>query len=186
MSRRGVPAPARRGYEVVAFEPSGPLVAGLARHIPEGLQLTAYRANYADIAHLAPTLPGGEAADLTTLPRFDPAILDRGSLSHLLSEQRQVAALRAMSAFTDGPGLISFRTDPHATGEARSQLEQLKPRLSGRNKIHGNYFNMQIGFYQAFSREQLESLFAQAGLTVEKLDTADSSGFWGHAVFSIR
>ena len=84
-----------------------------------------------------------------------------GSFSHLLSEQRQVEALRAMSTVTDGPVLVSFRTDPHATGEARSQLEQVKRLLPGRNKIHGNYFNMQIGFYQAFSREQLESLFAR-------------------------
>lgn len=173
---------ARRGYEVVAFEPSAPLVAGLAAHIPAGLKITAYRATYEDLPRLAPALPGAEPADLTALPRFDAAILGWGSLSHLLSEERQVAALRAMASATDGPVLVSFRTDPHATGEARSQVEQLKRLLPGRNKIHGNYFNMQIGFYQAFSREQLESLFAQAGLTVEKLDTADSSGFWGHAV----
>ncbi len=186
MSRRGVPAPARRGYEVDAFEPSGPLVAGVARHIPEGLQLTAYRANDADLAHLAPTLPGGEAADLTTLPRFDPAYLDLGSLSHLLSEQRQVAALRAISAFTDGPGLISFRTDPHAVGEARSQLEQLKRRLSGRNTVTATTSTCRSAFTRPFGGSSWDRPFAQAGSTVEKLDPADSSGLWGHAVFSKR
>lgn len=175
---------ARRGYEVVAFEPSAPLVSGLAAHIPAGLKVSAYRATYEDLPRLAPALPGADAADLNALPRFDAAILGWGSLSHLLSEERQVAALRAMSAVTDGPVLVSFRTDPHATGEARSQRERIKRLLPGRNKIHGNYFNMQIGFYQAFSREQLESIFAQAGLRVEKVDAADASGFWGHAVLT--
>jgi hypothetical protein len=175
---------ARRGYEVVAFEPSAPLIAGLAAHIPAGLKISAYRATYEDLPHMAPALPGEDPADLNALPRFDAAILGWGSLSHLLSEQRQVTALRAMAAVTDGPVLVSFRTDPHATGEARGQLEQLKQLLPGRNKIHGNYFTMQIGFYQAFSRKQLESIFAQAGLKVEKIDAADSSGFWGHAVLT--
>jgi len=109
---------AQRGYEVVAFEPSAPLIAGLAAHVPEGLQITAFRASYEDLPRLEPALPGGLAAGLAELPRFDAAILGWGSFSHLLSEARQIAALQAIAAVTDGPMLVSFRVDPRRTARS--------------------------------------------------------------------
>ena len=173
---------AQRGYEVVAFEPSAPLIAGLAAHVPEGLQITAFRASYEDLPRLEPALPGGLAAGLAELPRFDAAILGWGSFSHLLSEARQIAALQAIFAVTDGPVLVSFRVDPRTDGGVRSRLVRAQRRLPGRNTLAGSHFTMQIGFFQTFSREQLLALFARADLRVEALDTADASGFWGHAV----
>ena len=177
---------AQRGHEVVAFEPSAPLIAGLAAHIPPGLRITAYRAAYEDLPTLHPAESGGLSADLATEPRFNAAILGWGSFSHLLSERHQIGALRAVSSVTDGPILVSFRVDPRIDGVIRSRMVRLQRRLPGRNKLSGAHFTMGIGYFQTFSRERFTTLFDQADLRVEALDTADASGFWGHAVLSRR
>ncbi len=171
---------AKRGDEVVAFDPSAPLIAGLAANVPGGLAITAYHASYEDLPHLGSVLPTGSAVDLTALPRFDAAILGWGSFSHLLSEDDQVAAVRAFA----GPVLVSFRSDPHTGADAGTRLARLRRRLPGRNKLAGRHFNMQIGYYQSFSPMQLDTIFTRADLRIETIDTADSSGFWGHAVVS--
>ena len=159
---------ARRGYEIVAFEPAQLLVdqlAGAAADLP----IDVRRGSYGDLAHLfAPS------------ERFDATVFGWGSFSHLRTDEARREALAEYARLTDGPILVSFLALKTEPTPRLSRFRRIVPRRAGRHPT--DVFAMTIGLYHPVEEEEIRDLARGAGLRVLHLnfDTRETS--WPHAV----
>jgi hypothetical protein len=171
---------ARRGYQVVAFEPCEALRAAMITSLELPVEL--YGARYDDLPLLPPVTPGAPAANLEQLGRFDAAIMGWGSFAHLRSRDARVHALRALAQVTDGPLLVSFLLDSSDTAATPSRLVRLARRLLKRpDPEPGDDFAMNCGFYHLITRDELIALACHAGLAIAYFDAGQEPGY-PHAV----
>lgn len=175
---------ARRGYQVVAFDPSPPLAASLASHAAPGMGIEAFSGSFESMPVLERT--SGGSLDLREMPPFDASLLGLCAFSHLLGDEDRLRTLQQFAAVTSGPVALSFFIEPGATpiaphrpqppaGIFRRAVKRLLP------VAEGDYFSVAIGYYHLFTRPELESLFERAGLTLLHLDLESNSC---HAVVS--
>jgi SAM-dependent methyltransferase len=169
---------AKLGYEVVAFEPSPALVRLMAAHSSNGDGVQPYRARYQDLPRLRPADRRGPAVDLATLGVFGASILGWSSFSHLRTDEDRVRTLQFFKKATTGPVLVSFFSSPPASGTSKARgIRRFLPR---RYPVKpGDFFSIQIGYYHAFTADELHDLAGRAGLRIDHLDF---DGTWSHAV----
>jgi SAM-dependent methyltransferase len=160
---------ARRGYEVVAFEPAQELVDQLTRG-SAGLSIEARRGAYEDLERLF----------LRSDKQFDAAIFGWTSFSHLRTEQARLAALRQYARLTDGPILISFLALKSEPTRRLGRFRRFVPQRAGRDPQ--DVFAMTVGLYHPIDEAEVRELAAHAGMRVLHLnfDTRETS--WPHAV----
>lgn len=174
---------AQRGYDVVAFEPSGALTNMMMEHLPADLHVQVYRAAYGDLPHLHGARPGDAPATLSTLAPFDAALIGWGSFAHLPNTAARAHTLKAFAAVTNGPIVVSFlqfRTAPPAS----TSVNRLRQRLRRwRNRTPGDQFAMYVGFYHEIDEEELIALARQANVRIAHLSTDSRDTNWPHAVF---
>ena len=166
-----------KGYAVVAFDPAGPLVRGMAAAAPGG-QLRAYCGSYSSLPMLRDA-DGKEIVDLRREPPFDAAIVGWSSFSHLRSDGERVETLRAFGALTNGPILVSYFPDP-APADTAASGGMLRQWLRRRARRRGpSVFSVQIGYYRLLRHADVEDLVRQAGLSVVG---AERGGNWPYVV----
>jgi hypothetical protein len=168
---REVFALTERGYEVVAFEPSVPLVEAMLEAAGDGSPVEVYRGSYEELDALRPADSDEPAVRLGTLGPFDAAIVGWGSFSHLRHHVERVATLRAFADVTNGPIVVSFlrfRRDPAVPGRPRRR--------------QGGAFSIYIGFYHEMDAQTLARIASEAHLAVEHLSTDERDTNWPHAV----
>jgi hypothetical protein len=159
---------AAQGYEVLAYEPSPPLVAALAG---AGAGIDARRGGYGDMRALA------EREE-----RFGAAILGWASFSHLRSEAARVDALELFARITDGPIVVSFLGTAVAVSRRLALLRRLVPRRAGRSP--GDVFSATIGYYHPIGEDEARRLAAEAGLRVLELTFDERDTNWPYAVLA--
>jgi hypothetical protein len=173
---REVFALAKRGYEVVAFEPSQKLAETMAASCTGGMRVAVYRARYEDLPALLPVGRQGTEAYLDCMEKFDAALLGWGSFSHLKTEQRRIEVLQAFARVTGGPvvvGFLFFGTDGQTEPGRLSRIGKRGP---------GDNFSIDIGFYHEISRSEFVALSNKAGLEIVYLNTDSRDTNWPHAV----
>jgi hypothetical protein len=142
---------ARQGYRVVAFDPVRLLAASLAE-MCEGLPIESLIGRYEDLPVVSSLSNPPVTIDLRSRGPFSAAILGRGSISHLQSDQDCIATLRQFGELTHGPILVSYL-----------------PFYGGPNRR----FGMNLGFYRPFTGAEIRALAEGAGLEVVYLDDED-------------
>jgi hypothetical protein len=158
---------AKRGYRIVAFEPTAGLVAELV--LERGsLPIEVRKGAYEDLELLFPS------------EHYDAAIFGWGSFSHLRSEEDRLAALRQYARLTDGPVLVSFLALKAEPTQRLARFQRMLPRRTGRDPQ--DVFAMSIGLYHPVDEGEVRRLAERAGMRVLHLnfDTRETS--WPHAV----
>jgi SAM-dependent methyltransferase len=176
----------QRGYRVLAFEPSAPMVRLMVRSAGAlGGALQAFRAAYEDLPRLAPG-DGGPPVDLSRFQAFDAALLGLSSFSHLVTDAERLRALQQVAGVTRGPIVVSFflqpgptAVSPHGTrpppGRIRRAIAEWLPATGD------DAFSVEIGYFHTFSRDEFEALAGRASLRVVHFD---ADGNWNHAVLA--
>jgi 2-polyprenyl-3-methyl-5-hydroxy-6-metoxy-1,4-benzoquinol methylase len=163
---------AEMGYEVVAFDPTRPLITALARQAPPNV--SALPGSYEEMDELF-----GEGE------RFDAAIVGWGSFSHLRDEETRIATLRSFARVTDGPILVSFLALRAGGIPARlARLRRLLPRQPNRDEQ--DIFAVSIGFYHPVDEEEVRRLTDAAGLEITHLSFDSRDTNWPHVVLRRR
>jgi hypothetical protein len=143
---------ARRGYQIVAFDPAVRLAAALARNGERDVE--GLIGSYDDLPVLSALVPPS-AVDLAERAPFDAALFGWASFSHLRSAAGCVAALRKMAARTGGPILVSyFPTQP----------ERGAP-TDGRDS-----FALRVGYFRELTADGMRDLAGAAGLDIVHLE----------------
>jgi SAM-dependent methyltransferase len=154
----------RRGYRVVAFDPTESLTTALYRMQNGGLgdrgglgdqsalrKVEVFVGRYQDLPWLKSSNGSRTAIDLRQRPKFDAALMGWASFSHIRSDAERVEALRQMGALTAGPILLSYY----------SQVDEQTPSSSQRES-----FAMQVGFFRQLSEAEIRTAITQAGLEI--------------------
>jgi len=171
---------ARRGFAVVAFEPSPLADLMNAARQPE-FTVEVYRARYGELPRVR-TLEG-EIVDLAARPKFDAGIIGWASFSHLPSDADRISALRAFTALVNGPVLVSYfgwiRPDvaPAPTGLRRLLLRYVGDRRPG------SLFSIDVGLYRQLTESDVRELADAAGVDVVQIDMRAE---WPNAVVRRR
>lgn len=158
---------ARRGFAVVAFEPS-PLADRMATARAPELDVEVYHARYGELPRVR-TLEGG-TVDLSAGARFDAGIIGWASFSHLPTDADRVRALRTFTALVDGPVLVSYfgwiRPDvaPEPTGLRRLLLRWVGDRRPG------SLFSIDVGLYRQLTESDVRAMAEAAGVDVVQID----------------
>jgi SAM-dependent methyltransferase len=174
---------ARRGYQVVAFEPARGLVEAMIAAWPREAPGRVYRARYADLPRLFPARLGDPVDNLETLGPFDAAIVGRNSFSHLRSEAERVAVLRDFAQITHGPILVSFHMTYADARGAETTLRRLQRIVLERSdRAAGDRFSANTGYHHEFSLKELTRLIGKARLKLVYLETNQWGISWPHAV----
>jgi SAM-dependent methyltransferase len=148
---------ATRGYDVVAFEPSRPLVAAMA-HAARGTNVDVRSGGYEEMdVLLAAENPGS----------FDAAILGWFSFSHLRNDRARVATLKSFGRLTRGPILISFAPREGPISPKLARLRRLLPHRNERDP--DGRMNIGGGLFHGVDPDQMRSLARQAGLEITNL-----------------
>jgi hypothetical protein len=142
---------ARRGYRVIAFEPSRPLATSLADFAGE-LPVETFVGRYEKLPVVNSLTDS--SVDLRSRAPFAAAILGWGSFSHLRSDVHCIKTLREFGQLTRGPILVSF----HSVS------------MFGPNTKAGGRFAMGIGYYRTFSGAEFPELAKRAGLSIIELN----------------
>jgi hypothetical protein len=146
---------ARRGYQVVAFEPSRVLAASMAR--AGDSRIEALIGRYEDLPVVRSLAEPPVTVDLRSRARFDAAVMGWVSFSHLRSDERCMEALRQIGDLTIGPILVSGHP--------------------GVGSSIG--FSVHMGYYRSFTSAEIGALAERAGLGIIHLDEGDN---WPYAV----
>jgi hypothetical protein len=157
---REVLALARRGYQVVAFEPAQLLAVSMARACNK-LRVEAFIGRYEDLPFVSSLAQPQVVIDLRSRAPFEAAIIGWTSFSHLRSDELCIETLRQIGRLTTGPILVSWLP---AGGSNAAAIPQ---------------FSLCIGYYRTFSGVEIRALSERAGLEVVHLDDKDN---WPHAV----
>jgi len=160
---------AKMGYDIVAFDPNPTFVEMMRRDIPAGLPVRSYQASYEDLPLLAPATSQEQAADLTTMPPFDAAILGHSSFSHILDDANLLRTLKLLACVVTGPILISFTSRDSVADTPNSRLDRWLRRLPGRNQDPTIGFRLEIGAYRQFIAQEMIELCTSAGLYIIEL-----------------
>ena len=150
---------ARKGYQIVAFEPIRSLAVSLAE-VSDGLPIESLVGRYENLPIVSSLSQPSVAIDLRSRAPFSAAILSPGSISHLRSDQDCIATLRHFGELTLGPILASY---PPFYGEPRRR------------------FAMNTGLFRTLTSAEIRALAECAGLDILHLDE-ESRPHW-HAVF---
>ena len=170
----------KRGFAVVAFEPS-PLVKLMAASRRPGAPLEIYEARYDQLPRVR-ALDGREI-DLRDGGPFDAGILGWASFSHLPSDAERVETLRAFTALVDGPVLMSYfgwiRPDipPTPTGLRRFLLRRVGERRPG------SLFSIDVGLYRQLTESEVRAMASAAGAEVLAVDQKSD---WPNAIVRRR
>lgn len=166
---------ARRGYEVMAFEPAAALARSMAARVAaNGLRVTPLVGRYEELPVLH-EVATGRAIDLSHEARFGAALLGWASFSHIREQRMRVATLRAMAALTDGPVIVSFYKDPRPR-QASGRWDRFFKRFGRRSE--GDAFTIYVGFYHLTSPDEMARDVAAAGLEFVDTSYDDSDGHW--------
>lgn len=172
---REIVALRNRGYEVVGFEPSEPLVTAAQAAITERPGASLVRASYADLVR-AVNGKGGPLASITTT-RFDGVILGWGSFSHLLEDAERSELVDSIARLAPkAPVLLSFlptdKVEGVAPGPTRRRFRRALALLGARSARRPGYGLLQWGgFYRGFTETEVTSLAARHGYTVQYMST---------------
>jgi hypothetical protein len=147
---------ARRGYQVVAFEPARSVASSMARACHES-QIETLVGRYEDLPFVSSLAQPPGVVDLRSRPPFDAAILGWVSFSLLRSDERCIEALRQIGDLTTGPILVSGHP--------------------GLGRSIG--FSVHMGYYRGLTSADIGDLAQRAGLTISYLDDTDN---WPYAV----
>ena len=173
---------AARGYEVVAFDPSAPLVRSMAAHAGPGGRVTPLLGRYEDLPMLlTPAAAPAERISLHDVAMFDAALFGWTSYSHIRRREARVVALRQIGAVTSGPIVASFYLDRAAGSPAQTRLGRLARRAglgTGQDR-----FTTHVGFYHLSSPVELRSEARDAGLALVCECYDDSDGRWPYVAF---
>jgi len=145
---------ARRGYRVVAFEPSRSVAASMASACRES-RVDTLVGRYEGLPFVSSLAQPPVAVDLRSRAPFDAAILGWISFSHLRSDEHCIETLRQIGNLTIGPILVSAHPI----------------RLIG--------FSVHMGYYRGLSSAEIGKLAERAGLAVLYVDETDN---WSYAV----
>jgi SAM-dependent methyltransferase len=174
---------ARRGYEVVAFDPVQALVEAMAANVPEDTHVETYRASYEDLPLLTPVGGGRSMAHLGEMRPFDAAIMGWGSFTHVRTEEGRVHAIQSFARATRGPVLASFLTRSESA-ETPTLLGRLRRSLPGSyNREPGNFFGIDFGLFHQFGRAEITGIARQANVEIIYLDLEPQFANWPHAIF---
>ncbi len=169
---RELKALAERGYEVLAFEPSDALFKA-AQAL--GATLSGASVRKADYRDLIESERGASSVFAARELAVDLVWLGWGSLSHVLDERTRLDLLSALRrGAPKAPLLLSFHAYPSAPGAKAGGAVKLRRALRRAFALVGApeppsslEFDSGSGFSWAFSREELERLFVQAGYREE-------------------
>jgi SAM-dependent methyltransferase len=173
---------ARKGYQVVAFDPSTALVEAMSAGVTDGMCVQALTGGYEDMPRLfAAELEAARQCPAELRP-FDAAIMGWWSFAHVKTEAQRVQALRDFGQLTNGPILVSFSylSEQPSRPSGRSRRRSLLHR--GLNQEPGNIFSIHIGFYHRFNIPEIARLIQQAGLRMIALNTTGMYDNWPHAI----
>jgi SAM-dependent methyltransferase len=146
---------ARRGYEVVAFDPAARLAASIVRASGE-FPIETFVGRYEDLPVLSSLARPPVVTDLRSRAPFAAAIMGWVSFSHLRSDARCIDALRQIGNLTRGPILVSSHPGDNLIG-----------------------FSAHMGYYRGLSSADIGLLGERAGLETVFLDDGDN---WPYAV----
>src|SRR5262249_36740077 len=149
---------ARRGYQVVAFEPSQSVAASMATACREP-RIETLVGRYEGLPFVSSLAEPPVVVDLRSRAPFDAAILGWISFSHLRSDERSIETLRQIGALTIGPILVIA----HPVGSIS--------------------FSVHMGDYRGLSMADRGRLAERSGLAVLYLDETDN---WSYAVLCAR
>jgi len=160
-----------RGYQVYGFEPVEALVRS-AQEIARGSDATVVRASYEDLLARAQGRSG--ALDDMHGP-IDLCHLGWGSFSHLTELDEALGVLTALRGLAPrAPVILSFRMrEPTAAQrfgkeqKFRHGLRRLLTMVGGHQVGPGLEFYAATGFTHAFSQDEINALFDQAGYELE-------------------
>jgi hypothetical protein len=147
---------ARRGYQVVAFEPARSVAVSMARACHDS-QIETLVGRYEDLPFVGSLAQPSSVLDLRSRAPFDAAILGWVSFSLLRSDERCIKTLRQIGDLTIGPILVSAHP--------------------GLRRSVG--FSVHMGYYRGLTSADIGALAERAGLTVDYLDDTDN---WPYAV----
>ncbi|MGD0497251.1 MAG: hypothetical protein ABSC23_02340 [Bryobacteraceae bacterium] len=165
----------RLGYEVVAFEPSEPLLEGARQAVSRYPGSAVVRASYADFV-TAVEHQSGPLAPYILSTAFDAVILGDGSFGYVVGEADRRRLLRAIRALAPAaPVLFSFflNDDPES-----GWLDRLRPLIQGLFRLLGSPSARQRGdvFYAGFAHcltpDELRAAAADSGYRVVFLRTS--------------
>jgi len=146
---------ARRGYQIVAFEPARAVAASMASACRES-RIEILVGRYEGLPFVNSLTQPPVAVDLRSRAPFDAAILGWISFSHLRSDERCIEALRQIGNLTMGPILVSAQPPTRSIG-----------------------FSVHMGHYRGLSSAEIGKLAERAGLAVLHVDETDN---WSYAV----
>jgi hypothetical protein len=147
---------ARRGYQVVGFEPSRSVATSMASASRE-FRIETLVGRYEDLPFVRSLGQPPVIVDLRSRAPFNAAILGWVSFSHLRSDERCIETLRQIGKLTIGPILVSAQPT----------------RITG--------FSVHMGYYRGLSSAEIGTLAERAGLAVLYVDETDN---WSYAVVS--
>jgi hypothetical protein len=160
---------ARRGYDVLAFEPALELAHAMAAAAAdEQLPVAAYQGGYSDLERLV-EVPEGAVRAAAALGPFDGVIAGWGSFTHVRSHGERVATLRALAGLTSGPLLVSFIAT-RADGEDENAGALVRRLLARHGRRPEDRFSMFMGFQHPVSPSEVGQLAGAAELEVLELD----------------
>jgi hypothetical protein len=154
---------ARRGYQIVTFEPAKPLADSMAR-AANNLPIEILVGRYENLPLVSSLAQPRLAIDLRSRAPFDAAIMGWASISHLRTDERCIETLRQIGRLTNGPILVSWFPASAARSSAGSE---------------SGWFSAHIGYYREFSGAEFRALAERAGLEVVHFD---DEGNWPNAV----
>lgn len=165
------------GYAVTAFDPALGLVQTMRERISrdEMRDIRAYCGGYEHLPFM-PSRAGVPGADLSDQAPYAAAILGWASFSHLTTDAKRVAALRAMSALTAGPLLVSYFS-PRAAASSRGG-GWLRRRAA---RWGESMFTPSAGYVRLLTDAEFEAMVQAAGLQVVALER---DAEFPHAVLS--
>ena len=174
---------AARGYDVLAFDPSPPLVRSMAAHAGEAGRVGALSGRYEDLPTLRAATDAAEAVCVRDLPVFDAALFGWSSYSHIRYHAARVAALREVAAVTRGPILVSFYLD-RGVAPPHTRLRRFARALG----VGGtrDRFTTHVGFYRLSTPDELHAEAQDAGLAVVHECYDDSDGRWPYIALQRR
>lgn len=155
---------AKRGYDVVAYEPVGSFVESMARAASFGPSFVALQARHEELPFAQDVLESNTLRLVDDYGPFDAGIIGWGSFSHLVSEAGRIHLLSEFARLVSGPILVSFytRSDELKAGWKHN----LRRKLPGFNRDPGASFSSAIGFTYSYTSSEFERLVASSGLQI--------------------
>ncbi|MGD0497255.1 MAG: hypothetical protein ABSC23_02360 [Bryobacteraceae bacterium] len=159
------------GYEVVAFEPSEPLLEGARQVVSRYPGSAVARASYADLVTAVERRSGPLAAHLLN-SSFDAVLLGWGSFGYVAAEADRRRLLRAIRALAPAAPIL-LSTDWNRSAED-GRLDRLRPLLRGLFRLlgypsarqRGDVFLSDAGFSHCLTQDEIEADAGDSGYRI--------------------